>query len=303
MAKIVIVGSSAAGFSACQTLSLSPENEIVLVSKEAYLPYKRARLLEYFAGMIPQAEFFLCAPEFFREPARTFMPNAEVIKVDPVKKRLVLKDAAKISYDYLIIASGKKPEVPDLPGRQKEGVGVLYSLDDVERIKKRLLIAQDICVVGAPDASLPLAKMLVARYHAHVKVICEECDGVCETAEECEVITGCRPQECIGEGELQALKLNNGKVLATDIALFVGAGLPATSFLKETDVKTEQGFIVVDERMRTNVEHILACGSVCAGAAHTQAPAAWDACVGQGVIAAEEALKMIEGGKIPCQTS
>lgn len=303
MPKIVIIGSSAAGFAACQLLASHAENEVALISKEEYLPYARARLIEYFSGAIRQEELFLCAQDFFQGPAITFLPNAEVVKVDVGKRRLSLKDTTKIAFDFLIVASGATLEVPDLPGRLKEGVAVFYSLEDVERIKKRLLVARNVSIIGAQIRCMLLAEVFLAKYNKEVKVICDVCNGPFEGRDRFEVIAGCKPLESIGEGELQALKLNNGKVIATDIALFVDGFVPATNFLKESGVKTEKGFIVVDECMRTSVENIFACGSVCGGLAGTLQAGAWDASVRQGVIAAEEVLKMIERGKIPCQTS
>lgn len=43
------------------------------------------------------------------------------------------------------------------------------------------------------------------------------------------------------------------------IFVYIGS-IPNTEFLKETDVLLDNGFIEVDTNMRTNIEHIFACG-------------------------------------------
>jgi len=85
--------------------------------------------------------------------------------------------------------------------------------------------------------------------------------------------------------------------------IFTGGFRPCTEFLKDSQVKTAQDYIVVDEQFTTNIEDVFACGSVCARLDYTLQPKLWDAAANEGILAAGNLIKAMERRKASCQQS
>ncbi len=279
MAKIVIIGNSAAGFSACQALiNNSKTNEITVISREEYPAYKKNLLIEYLEGSQKEQDLFLCGEDFYEKNSINLQKNSEVIRIDTKKQSIVLKDKARIDYDYLIIASGQSVDIADIPGKNKDGVFAVSGLSDMKKIKDKLVLSNTICVIGEEARCSRLAQAITAK-DKEVKVISKE--------------SGLMPKELIGEGQLQALKLSNGKVFGTSLVLFTGDYIASTDFLKDTDIKTLNGYILTDEFMRTNLENVFACGSVAGNETAVGKEKLWaDACR-EGILAAGNLIKLI----------
>jgi nitrite reductase (NADH) large subunit len=302
MAKIVIIGNSAAGFSACQALRADPASrEITVISNEGYPSYNRTALADYFSGNLKERELFLCPESFYQDNGIAFIAGTEVSRLDTKKQRLVLKNNNKVNYDYLIIASGSKPELPDVPGKGKEGVLAFYYLKDIQRIKDRLMISQVACIIGRGQLCVKLAEAIASK-GKEVKIISRHTFDFAAT-EKIELIAGAQVSEFIGEGELQAVKLDNGKVIGASLAVFAGDNVPSADFLKETDIKVSAGYVLVDDQMRTHLENVFACGSVCTKPALQTTPdKTWDQACAEGALAAQSVLKLIEKGRLTCQS-
>ncbi|MEI6631465.1 MAG: NAD(P)/FAD-dependent oxidoreductase [bacterium] len=302
MAKIVIIGNSAAGNSCLQSLINSQgNNEITVISQEEGLPYRRDQLLDYISSKVEEKELFLCAEDFYSRNNIAIQKNNPLIRLDAKKQRLVLKDNSKINYDYLIIASGQKLELPDLAGKTKDGVFSLYNLGEAKEIKQRLVISQTVCLVGEAMLCLALASIIAAK-DKEVKVISGPQPQGFVALDKAEWIADLSVTEIIGEGsELKALKLSNGKVLAASLIIFCGNYTPSSDFLKETGINLEQGYIIVDDNMRTNLENIFACGSVCNKEGNITKEKSWEQAAQEGSIVAGVLNGLIERGKIPCQ--
>jgi NAD(P)H-nitrite reductase large subunit len=76
-----------------------------------------------------------------------------------------------------------------------------------------------------------------------------------------EIMTGHDIVEVLGNGDLKAVKLDTGKVIACSI-LVIGKGVnPNIGLIRDTPIKADKG-ILVDEFMKTNIPNIFAAGDV-----------------------------------------
>jgi NAD(P)H-nitrite reductase large subunit len=76
-----------------------------------------------------------------------------------------------------------------------------------------------------------------------------------------EILTGRDIVEIVGNGDLKAVKLDSGKVIACSI-LVVGKGVnPNIDLIKDTQINIDKG-ILVDEYMKTSIPNIFAAGDV-----------------------------------------
>lgn len=300
MSKILVIGNSAAGFSCCEVLAKNLLGyEITVISEESFPAYKRNLLIDYLNGSVKTSELFLSS----QCPGKNInlLLNAKVVSVDPKKNRVVLKDNTKINFDYLIIASGEKANIPDMPGKTKGGIFTVYNLEEVNTIKQLLITAATICIIGEPVLCLRLWGILTTK-DKEVKIISSTRPDSFVFSEKSEWIENLEVVEFIGEGsDLKAIKLNNGKIIGTSLVLFVGQRSPSTEFLKDSRVKTHNGCIIVDELMRTNLENIFACGSVCRIENLLEQEKSWVDAAREGVLAAQNLITLLGKEKISCQ--
>ena len=301
MTRIVIIGNSAAGFSCCEALiKYSGDYEITVISEETALPYKRNLLIDYLSGNIQESELFFCTADFYEKNRVRFLKNSKAIRLDSRKQQVVLKDN-KISYDYLVISTGTKVNIPDIPGNSKDGVYAFYALEDIQKVRQQLILGDTVCVAGDADLCLRLSQAIVAK-EKQAKIISSPKPESFIATEKAEWLENLEVSEIIGEGaELKALKLNNGKVIGTSLVMFVGNYLPNTDFLKESGIKADEGYIRVDEAMRTNIENIFACGSASKIENQPLKSKSWEDTVREGTLTGSTIITLLERRNTSCQ--
>ncbi|MET7732242.1 FAD-dependent oxidoreductase [Streptomyces sp. NPDC005402] len=146
MRRIAVVGASAAGLAAAETLRREGyDGTITLVGEEPEPPYDRPPLSKQFLA----AEW-----EAGRLALRTSADLAALdldlrlgvaaTGLELVARTVRLADGSEVPYDGLVIATGVRPR--RLPG---EGAHVLRTLDDALTLRERLSPGQRLVVVGA----------------------------------------------------------------------------------------------------------------------------------------------------------
>jgi len=267
MNRIVIIGASVAGHSTAIALREKDKSvSITLISDELYRLYDRRRLADFLAGRVLEEELYLCSESFYPDNNINFLKEKKVVALNLKKRTITFKEKGSEKFDFLVIASGRKVLLPDIPGAKKEGVITLNSLDDYSKFSARMIL-DTVCVAGSDEAALNIAKIISDKYKV-------------------EVING-EPSEIIGEGEVQAVRLKEGKVIGASAVIFSTGFKSNIDFLKDTPVNIENDFIVVDEQMRTNVENIFACGAVCGNVN-------WDNVIRDSAIIAENIVRKVE---------
>lgn len=279
------------------------QKEITVISKEDCPAYDRRLLPQYLAGRVEEKDLFLCAQGFYAAHNVFFEKASEVARLDTKKQRVVLKDNAKIPYEYLVIASGEETRLPDIPGTGKDGVVAFAGFESVKEIRQRLSFASLVCVAGRPKECAMFAEIAQAA-GKEVKVIspAPPPEGF-SAGQKTEWLQGVRVTEVIGEGkELKAIKLSNGKAIGASLVVFAPHPSPASGFLKESGVVTSAGgYVIVDKNLRTNLENIFACGAVAREEGALETEKSWEDSCGEGLFVAENLISLLEGGKSLCQ--
>ena len=82
-------------------------------------------------------------------------------------------------------------------------------------------------------------------------------------------------------------------MIGASLILFTGNFIPATQFLKETQIRLDKNYIMVDGMMRTNFENIFACGSVCRNQNNLDQQKSWDEAKAEGILVSENLINLI----------
>ena len=301
--RYVIIGASAAGCKAAETLRrYAPDSPIIVISEEAQPLYSRPLLTYLLSGEVSREKVWLKGQDYFREWALDPVLGEPVTRVDPEGHAVHLLGGQAISYDRLLIASGARPRLLGLRGEDLGGVYTLRTLADWQRLEAGLPPAGKVVVVGAGAIGLKTAEALTRRglqvvlveaaAHALPRVLDPTAASLLHAAVTgmgIELIYHAWPEAIWGEhGQVRALTLNEGREIPCQAVLFSIGVAPNVEFLAGTNLAGPEG-IPVNQRLGTTDPDILAAGD-CAHSYHllTGKRAGyhiWPAAVAQGRIA------------------
>ena len=284
MAKYIIVGGVAAGMSAAARLKRLEESaEIVVLEKGGHVSYANCGLPYYIGDVIGErANLLLQTPESFKARFDVEVRiNNEALSVDPAGKTVRVKDLTsgreyEESYDSLLLAPGGSPVKPPIPGADHPAVRTLWTIPDTDAIRAMVDDGgvKTAVVVGAGFIGLEMAENLHAR---GIRVIVVEMADQAMNLLDYEMaalvhrelrtkrielhledaVTAMEPDA----GGGVTVQLKSGTALLADLVLLSIGVKPNTGFLSGSGVElTQRGHIVVDDRLRTTVEHIYAAG-------------------------------------------
>ncbi|MFC6901729.1 NAD(P)/FAD-dependent oxidoreductase [Nonomuraea dietziae] len=149
MDKIVIVGASAAGISAADSLRQRGfTGRITLLGSESHLPYDRPPLSKQLLSDQWEPERLrLRSAEQLTKLDLNLRLDATATGLDPRRREIALAAGEPVDYDGLIIATGAAPR--RLPGDDLAGVHYLRTLDDALALRPRMRPESRMVVIGA----------------------------------------------------------------------------------------------------------------------------------------------------------
>lgn len=272
--RFVIVGASAAGTSAAETLRRSaPDAQITVVSDEK-MTYSKPLLSYYLAGKLGEEQLFFRAPDFY-ERSGIERIHARAVGLLPEKNTIELSDGQKLKYDKLLVATGAAPRFPRIEGIRRDGVFGLRTLEDAHGILARLPHAQRAVVLGGGLVGLKAAAALKERGlavtvlidspHALSQMLDESSARIFERIFEqngVTIRTKAKPVAVLGTSQkIEGVQLASGEVFPCDLVV-VGKGVdPSLELVEGTPIRKDYG-ILVDDSLRTSVENIYAAGDV-----------------------------------------
>ena len=286
--KVVVIGGVAAGMSAAAKLRrMNREAQIVVYEKGDHVSYGACGLPYFISGENEDARKLIArTKEEFAKSGITVKLFHEVIKVVPEKKQVLVKNLQTQQmfidfYDKLMIATGTKPFIPPIPGLHLDNIYTLKTMGDGRSIKEKVESedVRDVVIVGGGYIGVEVAEAMV-RQGKHVRLI-ELGDRILRNFEP--EITAIAEEELrkngvslhlrekvigfTGEQYVTAVQTDKGTYPADLVILAIGVK-PATEFLADSGISlAENGAIIVDREMRTNIPDIFAAGD-CAQVYH-----------------------------------
>jgi len=203
-------------------------------------------------------------------------------------KQVVVEDEP-LPAEAVILATGSRPNIPDVPGIQRTGVYTPHTLRQMDRLPKKLVI------IGGGIMAAEFA-YIFSRFGSQVTILSRsvflkpvdeqirkravrELAGV-SIREGCDI----QSAERGNEGMQISLKAG-GKTETLDCdAVLLAAGLLPRSELLDGVAKRPNGEVIVNDLMQTNLPGVYACGDV------TGPPYLTPVARHQGIVAADNIL-------------
>ena len=158
--RIVVVGHGMVGQRFLESLTQEGGDfAITMLAEEPRLAYDRVNLSKFFSGSSVE-DLTLTTREFFDTHGIELHSGDPVAAIDRVNKRVTTKSGAEYEYDILVLATGSTPFVPPIPGRERPGVFVYRTIEDLEAIRDAGANSTRGVVIGGGLLGLEAAKAL-----------------------------------------------------------------------------------------------------------------------------------------------
>lgn len=152
MAKqlVAIIGAGQAAFQAAVNLRQEGYvGRIVVTGDEPYLPYNRPPLCKnYLAGLVPQERLMLRPRTFYVDTDIEVRTGLSALRLRLPDRTIDFSDGSALGFDHLVIATGGRPRLLDVPGADLPGVHYLRTLHDVNHIRSGLRPGARLVLIG-----------------------------------------------------------------------------------------------------------------------------------------------------------
>ena len=146
--RILIIGNGAAGFSAAKAArSQDPDAEIIMFGRDNRLPYYRLRLCDYIGKSVNYDDLKISSEEWFEKNRIRAEISSEVTAIDS-KAGKIRTNGKEYGYDSLVLATGSKPLMPPLKGRELSRIHTIWTIEDVVGLNNSLQDAKRVVVIG-----------------------------------------------------------------------------------------------------------------------------------------------------------
>jgi nitrite reductase (NADH) large subunit len=158
--RIVVVGHGMVGQRFLESLTKDGGDfSITMLAEEPRLAYDRVNLSKFFSGSSVE-DLTLTTREFFDTHGIELHSGDPVSTIDRAGKKVTTKSGAEYEYDILVLATGSTPFVPPIPGRERPGVFVYRTIEDLEAIRDAGANSTRGVVIGGGLLGLEAAKAL-----------------------------------------------------------------------------------------------------------------------------------------------
>lgn len=122
--KLVVVGNGMAGMRTVEELlKIAPDlYHITVFGDEPYPNYNRIMLSPVLANEQTIDDIILNSREWYAERNIMLHTSARINKIDRKNRVVYAEDGTSAEYDRLLLATGSKPFMPPIPGKELEGV-------------------------------------------------------------------------------------------------------------------------------------------------------------------------------------
>lgn len=270
----MIVGAGHAGFQLAASLRQNGfDGRIALLNDEGHLPYQRPPLSKAYLKGAGGPETLMFRPEKFYQDQRIELVANRAVSIDRAARKVALASGAPLDYSHLVLATGARNRLLDIPNANLEAVRYLRTLDDSEALRHQIASGQRAVVIGAGFIGLEFAATARAKglevdvielgVRVMARAVTAEISEYFQskhTAAGIRIHLGVQVTSIESDGDkVTGVSLNDGRHIPANLVV-VGVGvLPNVEIAAEADLPVASG-IIVNDHLRTADDNISAIG-------------------------------------------
>jgi len=282
MKKIIVIGGGAAGAKAASKAKrLNPKNHVELYTRESIIAYSLCGLPYYIEGSVKNIDdLIIRTPQEFIDNGIQVFLNHEAQEIYP-EKNCILINNNHIFYDELILALGAHVNLPNVENLNANNIFTLRSLNSGREVKEKMKNSKKVLLIGAGYIAIELIEAFTKN--GLEVILLEKKDRIASDFDEDfskfiqDMISyKCKTnlQMCYGENVVKfnvdeernfiSALCESGNEYFADFCVLATGAAPNVELAKNAGVKLgSTGAIAVDNKMRTNISNIFACGDCC----------------------------------------
>ena len=269
---VAVVGAGHAGVQFAVSLrELGFDGTLRLFDEDGGEPYDRPSLSKEYLSNSASPPILLRSADFYAQAGIEIVP-ASISAIDRGKRMVCARNGEVWEYTHLVLATGGRPNVLDIPGRDLDGVMTLRTLEDATRLRRRLATARSVAVVGGGFIGLEIASAAAAQ--GREVTVVETADrllarSVSEEVSEAvlahhrangaHVVLGQKVTALVGSAAVSGVSLESGSTVPADLVV-IGVGMaPADQLAERAGLLVDRG-VVVDDCHSTSDPQVSAIG-------------------------------------------
>lgn len=279
--KLIVIGGVAAGMSAASKFKrINKDSQIVVYERDSTLSYGACGLPYFISGDNNDVSKLIArSEEEFNERGIETNTFHEVIKIFPEQKKVLVRNIKNNAvftdnYDKLMISTGAQAIRLNILGSNFANVNILSNLEDSLRLREAVTdeSINNIVIIGAGAIGIEMAEAIRKRgkqariIELNGQVLNGFSEEIASIAEKELIENGVQINlnesllRILGETKVEYVETNLGKYPADVVLMSVGVK-PATQFVQGSGIAlANNGAIIVDREMRTNIKDIYAAG-------------------------------------------
>jgi 3-phenylpropionate/trans-cinnamate dioxygenase ferredoxin reductase component len=272
----VIVGGGMAGAKAAETLRDEGfDGRVVLLAEEDVRPYERPPLSkEYLRGEAEEGAIFVHDAGFYDAHEIELRTGTRVAELAPQSSEVELAGGERIRYDSLLLATGSTARRLPIAGMDLDGVHVLRTVGDSDRLRDAFASAGRLVVIGAGWIGAEVAASarqkgvevtMVAPENAPLEnVLGPELGAIyrgVHARHGVELALGTGVEAIEGDGRATGVRTSDGRVLEADLVVVGVGAAPRVELAEAAGLRVDQG-VLCDDRLRTSAPNVFAAGDI-----------------------------------------
>ena len=301
---VVLGGGMVAGYAAREFAERgAARGELAIVSADDALPYERPPLSKGFLkGVDSETSVFINDAAFYAAQGIEVCLKTPVERADLINHKLYLRGGAEWRFEKLLIATGSRVRMLQVPGAGLDGVFYLRTLSDSRRIRDHAAGGGRAVVIGGGFIGMEAASSLAQRGLEVTLVLAEErmwqrlftpeistFFRAYYEARGVKVLASTAVTGLNGKGKVESVTTAKGDRLPADLVV-AGIGVtPETALFENTGAALDNG-VLANQFLETSVPGVYAAGDVAncrdALSGRQRRVEHWDNAVSQGQHAA-----------------
>src|SRR5947207_15488451 len=161
---VLIVGAGHAGFQVAASLRQHGFAErICLLNDEPHLPYQRPPLSKAYLKGEGRPDSLMFRPDKFYRDQTIELIGDRAVAIDRAAHKLLLASGLALDYGHLVLATGARNRLLDLPNANLEDVRYLRILDESQALRDLMVNHRHVEVIGAGFIGLEFAATARAK--------------------------------------------------------------------------------------------------------------------------------------------